>query len=222
MVMGSYQRPLDFVSVTDVIPEALLEMRYYSAFNFVGERIASYEEPVALLTRKAALALKEAAALLGERGYGIKIYDAYRPKSAVDHFMLWGSRADDIRMKQWFYPNLDKEALFALGYVASGSGHSRGSTVDLTLVDMKTGRDVDMGTGFDFFDPLSHPSCEEGLTREQVENRGVLRDAMLAAGFLPDPMEWWDFTLKEEPYPHTYFDFPVTASGRCQESTPVG
>ena len=203
------QIPQGFVPVTDIIPEALLEIRYNSAFNFVGTRIRSYEAPVAWFTREAAQALKQAAAQLRQQGYGIKIYDAYRPQSAVDHFMAWGKQENQLEMKPYFYPTFDKQALFELGYVSPKSGHSRGSTVDLTLVDLKAGTDVDMGTGFDFFDPLSHPSTTQGLTPAQIRNRKILQDAMVACGFMPDPMEWWDFTLVNEPCPDTYFNFPV-------------
>lgn len=202
------QIPDGFVPVTDIIPDVQLDIRYYSAFNFVGTRINAYKAPVALLTLEAAQALQQAANQLRQMGYGIKIYDAYRPQSAVDHFVAWGQQSDE-RMKPYFYPNIEKHALFELGYVAPKSGHSRGSTVDLTLVDLAAGTDVDMGTGFDFFDPLSHPTTTCGLTSEQIRNRNILRDAMVSCGFLPDPMEWWDFTLANEPYPDTYFDFPV-------------
>lgn len=199
-----------FVRVTDVIPDAILEMRYYSTFNFVGERINGYEAPVAYLTKEAAAALKNVSDDLMEQGYRIKVYDAYRPQTAVDHFKAWAADAQDIRMKEYFYPKLDKSVLFISGYIASKSGHSRGSTVDLTIVDMKTGREVDMGGGFDFFSEISHPSHTEGLTQEQINNRNILRDAMVSNGFKALSTEWWHFTLKDEPYPDTYFDFPVT------------
>lgn len=199
-----------FVRVTDVIPDAILEMRYYSTFNFVGERINGYEAPVAYLTKEAAAALKNVSDDLMEQGYRIKIYDAYRPQTAVDHFKAWAADVQDIRMKEYFYPKLDKSVLFISGYIASKSGHSRGSTVDLTIVDMVTGREVDMGGGFDFFSEISHPNYTEGLTQEQINNRNILRDAMVSNGFKALSTEWWHFTLKDEPYPDTYFDFPVT------------
>jgi len=198
-----------FVLITDVIPDAILEIRYYSTFNFVGERIDGYEAPVAYLTREAAQALAGASQDLMAQGYRIKIYDAYRPQSAVDHFKAWAADVDDVRMQEYFYPELDKSVLFEQGYIAAKSGHSRGSTVDLTLVDMKTGRDVDMGGGFDYFGRLSHPAYTQGLTQEQIDNRNILRDAMTANGFKAINTEWWHFTLKNEPYPNTYFDFPV-------------
>jgi len=201
---------IGFVMVTDVIPDAILEMRYYSTFNFVGERIDGYESPVALLTEEAATALKNVNNDLMKQGYRIKIYDAYRPQAAVDHFRSWAKDLDDTEMKEYFYPELDKSVLFKQGYIASKSGHSRGSTVDLTIVDMKTGIDVDMGSGFDYFGEVSHPNAAAGLTQEQINNRKILREAMIRHGFRPISTEWWHFTLNNEPYPDTYFDFPVT------------
>ncbi len=198
-----------FVLVTDVIPEAILEIRYYSSFNFVGERIDGYEEPVAFLTKEAADALKKVSDDLMEQGYRIKIYDAYRPQTAVSHFKTWAADTDDVRMKEYFYPELDKSVLFKKGYIASRSGHSRGSTVDLTLVDMKTGTEADMGGPYDFFGQISHPGYTETLTDEQIANRYILRDAMQEHGFDGISTEWWHFELENEPYPDTYFDFPI-------------
>ena len=198
-----------FVLITDVIPDAILEIRYYSTFNFVGERIDAYEAPVAYLTREAAEALKNVSDDLMAQGYRIKIYDAYRPQTAVDHFKAWAEDLEATEMKPYFYPEVDKSELFDKGYIAAKSGHSRGSTVDLTIVDMMTGREVDMGGGFDYFGELSHPDYTETLTQEQIENRMILRKAMVNNGFRPLPEEWWHFTLENEPYPETYFDFPV-------------
>ena len=199
-----------FVSVNDVIPDAILEIRYYSAFNFVGERIRGYEAPIALLTREAAQALKKAADALHKKGYAIKIYDTYRPQRAVDHFVAWAEDVEDTRMQAYFYPDLDKRDLFEKDFISIRSGHSRGSTVDLTIVDMKTGLEMDMGCGFDFFGDRAHPDYVEGLTREQIEHRMILREAMLSNGFRPAKTEWWHFCLLNEPYPDTYFDFPIT------------
>lgn len=198
-----------FVVLSEAVPDAILEIRYYSTYNFVGERISGYNEPIALLTKEAASALKEVSDELLEQGYQLKIYDAYRPQSAVDHFKAWALDLEDARMKAYFYPELDKSALFAQGYIAPKSGHSRGSTVDVTLVDRATGRDADMGGAFDYFGELSHPGYTAGLTEEQVGSRGILRAAMLAHGFKGIATEWWHFTLEDEPYPDTYFDFPV-------------
>ncbi len=200
----------DFVLLSEAVPDAILEIRYYSTYNFIGDRIDGYEEPVALLTKEAAAALKDVSDELVEKGYRLKIYDAYRPQMAVDHFMRWAQDAEDARMKQYFYPDLEKNTLFPQGYIAEYSGHSRGSTVDLTLFDMTTEKEVDMGGTFDFFGELSHPDYR-GITEEQYANRMILRGAMLAHGFKPIGTEWWHFTLADEPYPDTYFTFPVNS-----------
>ncbi len=201
----------DFVLLSEAVPDAILEIRYYSTYNFVGDRIDGYEEPVALLTKEAAAALKEVSDDLVEQGYRLKIFDAYRPQMAVTHFMNWALDTDDVRMKEYFYPELEKDVLFPLGYIAEHSGHSRGSTVDLTLFDMTTEREVDMGGTFDWFGELSHPDYTD-ITEEQYANRMVLREAMLAHGFKPLEEEWWHFTLEDEPYPDTYFTFPVSST----------
>lgn len=199
-----------FVDLSQAVPDAILEIRYYSTYNFVGDRIDGYEEPVALLTAEAASALREVSDDLAEQGCRLKIYDAYRPQAAVDHFKRWASDLEDVRMKEYFYPELDKSVLFSQGYISSRSGHSRGSTVDLTLFDMDTGRELDMGGTFDYFGNRSHPGYT-GLTEEQAANRALLREAMLAHGFKGINTEWWHFTLRDEPYPDTYFNFPVAA-----------
>lgn len=201
----------DFVLLSEAVPDAILEIRYYSTYNFVGDRIDGYEEPVAILTEEAAAALKEASDDLISQGYRLKIYDAYRPQMAVDNFMAWALDEEDVRMKQYFYPELDKDVLFPQGYIAEHSGHSRGSTVDLTLFDMETEKEVDMGGTFDYFGELSHPDYTD-ITEEQYENRMILREAMMRHGFKPLEEEWWHFTLAEEPYPDTYFTFPVNST----------
>ncbi len=210
-----------FVSITDVVPDAMLEIRYYSTYNFVGARIDGYEQPVALLTRQAADSLRAVSQDLKAHGYVLKIYDAYRPQRGVDHFMRWALNPTDTLTRAYFYPYLTKPEVFEKEYVAKRSGHSRGSTVDLTLFDMKTGKELDMGGTFDWFGVESHPDyCgdpetleyrpqEGGITSEQFYNRMVLRTAMLRHGFKPLDNEWWHFTLKNEPFPDTYFDFPV-------------
>ena len=197
-----------FVVVTDVAPDVLQEIRYFSTYNFVGARIDGYLEPVALLTREAAEALKKASDILSAQGYRLKIFDAYRPQSGVDHFKRWARDPSDTRMKPYFYPDVDKSQLFVRGYVASHSGHSRGSTVDLTILEMATGKEVDMGGPFDFLGPRSHVDSPD-ITAQQRENRMILRRAMMQAGFRPYEKEWWHFTLRGEPYPDTYFTFPV-------------
>ena len=200
-----------FVILADYVPNVIQEIRYHSTYNFIGERIDGYEEPAALITLEAARALKSAGKELYVMGYQMKIFDAYRPERAVKHFVLWGLEDQDIRMKQYFYPDLEKEELFNAGYIAKQSSHSRGSTVDLTLLEMRTGREVDMGSPFDFFGEISH-SDFRGITEEQYANRMLLRSVMMRNGFLPFSCEWWHFTLENEPFTETYFDFPVCAS----------
>ncbi len=210
----------DFVLVTDRVPDAILEIRYYSTYNFVGARIDGYLAPVALLTKRAADSLRAVSDDVKAMGYRLKIYDAYRPQMAVDHFMRWGADLADTAMRPYFYPNVDKSRLFELGYIAEQSGHSRGSTVDLTLFDMNTEKELDMGGTFDWFGHESHPDCggnsetmeyrtNDTITATQFANRMILRAAMLRHGFKPYDCEWWHFTLKDEPYPDTYFKFPV-------------
>ena len=197
-----------FVSVSDVIPDALLDVRYYTTYNFVGERIDGYEQPVVLMTKEAAAALQHVNRDIRAQGLRLVIYDAYRPQRAVDHFVRWAEDVSDTRMKAIFYPEVDKADLFERGFIAKRSGHSRGSTVDLTLLDEKSGMLLDMGGPFDFFGELSHPDFA-GVTTELHANRMLLRDAMVTHGFRPLSTEWWHFTLVNEPYPDTYFDFPV-------------
>ncbi len=200
----------DFVLLSDYVPGIIQEIRYYSTYNFIGDRIYFYEEPISLLTKEAARALKAVSNEVIVQGYRLKVFDAYRPAGAVRHFVLWGIEDMDVRMKQYFYPDLEKQELFAKGYIASMSSHSRGSTVDLTLFDMKTGKEVDMGSPFDYFSELSHPDCRD-VTDEQYENRMILRNVMLRNGFKPYECEWWHFTLENEPYPDTYFEFPLSS-----------
>ena len=210
-----------FVNITDVVPDVILEIRYFSTYNFVGARIDGYEQPVALLTRQAADSLRAVSDDLKAHGYVLKIYDAYRPQRGVNHFMRWAKNPTDTLTRAYFYPYLTKPQVFEQQYVAKRSGHSRGSTIDLTIVDMKLGKEVDMGGTFDWFGPESHPDyCgdpetleyrpqEGGITSEQFYNRMVLRTAMMRHGFLPLDNEWWHFRLNNEPFPDTYFDFPV-------------
>ncbi|MBR1659027.1 MAG: M15 family metallopeptidase [Oscillospiraceae bacterium] len=208
---GRETDPSGFVLLSDYVPQIVQEIRYFSTYNFIGERIDGYEEPCALLTREAARALKSVSSELIVQGYRLKVFDAYRPACAVKHFVLWGIEDQDIRMKPYFYPELEKQELFAQGYIAKRSSHSRGSAVDLTLLDMKTGKELDMGSPFDLFSELSHPDCRR-VTEEQYENRMLLRHAMLRGGFQPLDCEWWHFSLQNEPYPNTYFEFPVSSA----------
>ena len=220
-----------FVMLSEAVPDAILEIRYYSTYNFTGDRINGYMEPTALLTKRAADSLRAVSDELKAKGYRLKIFDAYRPQMAVDHFVRWASNLKDTRMKPYFYPDLNKNVLFKQGYIASKSGHSRGSTVDLTLFDMATGKELDMGGTFDWFGPESHPDfCgnpatgdynrnnskspkKRSITPTQFRNRMILRKAMLRHGFKAINTEWWHFTLKNEPFPNTYFTFPVRQLG---------
>ncbi len=195
-------RHSNFVDVGKSIPSAIIDMRYYDSHNFVGRRVKGYERPICLLTKEAGDALKDVAGELKGFGLKLRIFDCYRPQSAVNDFAKWARDPQDIRTKVEFYPEVDKSDLFSLGYIAMKSGHSRGSTVDLTIDG------VDMGTPFDFFGPVSHPKNPK--FSEQIRaNRLLLRSLMERYGFKPLDEEWWHFTLKEEPYPDTYFDFPV-------------
>ena len=206
--MHNHTLPEGFVLVGEAIPDALLDIRYYTTYNFVGARIDGYEAPVAVLTREAADALKLVSDDMKAQGLRLVIYDAYRPQRAVDHFARWAEDITDTRMKAVFYPDVDKADLFEKGFIARRSGHSRGSTVDLTLLDEATGKLLDMGGPFDFFGELSHPDYA-GVTAQQHENRMLLQSALRKRGFKPLSTEWWHFTLVDEPYPKTFFDFPV-------------
>ena len=199
---------VNFVLITDIIENIILDIRYYTQNNFIGERIDGYEEPLAILTKEAAIALRKANDEFVSKGYCIKVYDAYRPQRAVNHFIRWVKNYQDIRMKKEFYPNLDKSKLIELGYIAEKSSHSRGSSIDLTLVDIKTKKELDMGGKFDFFDESSHLNYYN-LTEEQSNNRMLLQNIMISKGFIPLKEEWWHFTLKNEPFPDTYFDFLI-------------
>ncbi len=200
----------DFVLLSDYVPSVVQEIRYFSTYNFVGDRIDCYEQPVAVITKEAARALKSVSNRANVLGYRLKVFDAYRPAGAVRHFVLWGIEDLDQRMKPYFYPDLEKQELFKKGYIASKSSHSRGSTIDLTLLDMKTGKEIDMGSPFDFFSEMSHPDYR-GITDEQYSNRMLLQDMMTENGFKPIDCEWWHFTLENEPFPDTYFEFPLSA-----------
>ena len=200
-----------FVLVSDIIPDVVLDIRYYTTFNFLGERVDGYEEPVALMTREAAYALKKVSDEAISKGYRLKIFDAYRPQCAVDHFVRWADKVRELAMKDYFYPGIDKKHLFEEGFVALKSGHSRGSTVDLTLLDMATQKDLDVGGTFDYFGSLSWAENTENITQEQASNRKMLRELMISHGFHPLAEEWWHFTLDNEPYPDTYFTFPVNS-----------
>lgn len=182
------------------IPDILLDIRYCTTYNFIGEVIDGYIDPVALGTKELIDALKIVNTKSKSLGYNLKIYDAYRPQQALDHFMRWKDTDDDF-MKSIFYPEYEKKDLFEKNFIIEKSAHTRGSTIDLTLVQTKNGKELDMGSYFDYFGKISNPLYTKGLTQVQIHNRMVLRSLMLNHGFLPLESEWWHFTLKNEPYP---------------------
>jgi D-alanyl-D-alanine dipeptidase len=227
------EAPEEFVALRDVAPTVIQEIRYHGSHNFVGHPIPGYREPECLLTRPAAEALRDAQRKLLPMGYSLKVYDCFRPQRSVDFFVRWSEDPSDQRMKEEFYPRIDKERLFPEGYIAEQSGHSRGSTVDLTLVELPVrpqrpflpgepltacyaphherfpDNSIDMGTGYDCFDELAHtddPRVEEPARR----NRQLLKSVLESVGMENYPYEWWHFTLVDEPFPDTYFDFPVS------------
>ncbi|WP_411073003.1 M15 family metallopeptidase [Streptomyces sp. cmx-4-25] len=224
--------PREFVALDSVDRTILQEMRYATAHNFTGVPVDGYRQPLCVLTRPAAEALHRAQVRLLARGYTLKVYDCYRPQRAVDHFVRWAKDLEDQRMKKEFYPLVDKSRLFADGYIAEKSGHSRGSTVDLTIVRLPAApmrayrpgeglvecyapqaerfpdNSVDMGTGYDCFDTLSHTD-DPRITGERRANRQLLKGVLAEQGFVNLPEEWWHFTFKPEPFPGTFFDFPV-------------
>ncbi|WP_409473305.1 M15 family metallopeptidase [Streptomyces sp. HC307] len=232
--------PHGFVALRTMDRTIIQEMRYFTPHNFVGERIDGYRQPLCILTRPAAEALHEAQATLLRQGYTLKVYDCYRPQRAVNHFVRWAKDLDDQAMKNEFYPNVDKTRLFADGYIAEKSGHSRGSTVDLTIVQLPArptrpyvpgeplvpcyapqserfpDNTVDMGTGFDCFDTLSH-TLDPRIQGEQRANRLLLKNVLEDLGFVNLAEEWWHYTYKPEPYPDTYFDFPVSAKSLAHD-----
>lgn len=197
-----------FVDVKEFIPSVQLEIRYYTTRNFVGSRIDGYDAPKCFLTREAANALKNVQEEVARNGQSLKIFDCYRPQRAVDHFVRWAKDLSDLKMKSKYYPSIDKKNLFKDVYIAAKSGHSRGSTVDLTIIDLNSHQELDMGTDFDFFDPLSH-TFNSQISESQLDNRISLKSVMERNGFKNLKEEWWHFTLKNEPYPDKYFDFKV-------------
>src|SRR5262247_3597373 len=200
--------PAGFVDAAAVVDGLVVDMRYFGANNFVGEKIDGYERPRCLLSIQAAAGLAAAQRGLARQGLGLKVFDCYRPQRAVAHFVRWSRQADDAKSKAEFYPDVDKRDLFRTGYIAERSGHSRGSTVDLTLVRRSDGQELDMGTPFDFLSPKASPS-DKSVSPEAQKNRALLAEAMRKGGFRPYAKEWWHFSLANEPFPHTYFDFPV-------------
>lgn len=198
-----------FVILSEYVPDIIEEVRYHTTYNFIGDKIDGYDDPIILVVLEAALALQKANEEAKKLGYAFKVYDAYRPQTAVDHFVRWAKDINDTKMKEIFYPETKKEELFEKGFIASKSGHTRGSSIDLTLFDLKTGKEVNMGGVFDNFGDVSHSNYTEGLTEEQINNRKILRKIMCENGFKGINSEWWHFNLIDEPYPDTYFTFPI-------------
>jgi D-alanyl-D-alanine dipeptidase len=200
-------RPEGFVDAAAAVPGLVVEMRYAGADNFVGQPVAGYERPLCLLTRQAAAALARVQQDLAPRGLGLKVFDCYRPARAVAHFVRWAKDLSDTARPD-FYPRVDKRSLFREGYIAARSGHSRGSTVDLTLVRLPGGQEVDMGSPFDLFDARSALRFAD-LPEAVRRNRALLAAAMRQRGFLAYHKEWWHYVLRDEPYRDTVFDFPI-------------
>lgn len=196
------------IDVKTKIPSVMIDLRYASENNFMGKRINGYKKARCFLSLPAAEALAKVQATLEAQGQTIKIWDCYRPQRAVDEFVAWVNSPDDLAAKAIYYPKVEKASLIQEGYIASHSGHSRGSTVDMTIVDKATGKEWDMGTSFDFFDPKSH-TFSSLVTQAQHENRMKLKALMEQQGFVSISAEWWHFTLNDEPYPDTYFDFII-------------
>lgn len=197
-----------FSYLDEIIPDAIYDVRYYSENNFMGTRVDGYIAPKIILTDEAAEVLVGVARELRKKDLILKFFDGYRPKRAVNHFIRWAADIEDVKMKSAYYPDVDKKDLFRLHYIAKKSGHSRGSTIDLTLVDALTGKELDMASGFDFLGELSHHD-NILISPQQLQNRNLLREVMVRHGFVPYSKEWWHYTLDDEPFPDTYFDFPV-------------
>lgn len=208
ITINSQKLPKEFVYLSSIDNTIKSELRYLGKNNFIGTPIDGYQKNCVIITKKAANALKIVQKKLLEKGLSLKIFDAYRPQQAVNHFVRWAKVLNDTVMKQKFYPDVPKSELFKRGFIASKSGHTRGSTVDLTIVNLKTNKELDMGSPYDFFGIQSHPFYKK-ITKKQQQNRMLLRKIMLANNFKPYDNEWWHFTLKNEPFPKTYFNFPI-------------
>ena len=206
--ISSQTLPKGFSYVSEIDATIKKELRYATSNNFIGKPIDGYLKDSLIISKPAAKALKEIQTKLMLSGLSLKIFDAYRPQQAVDHFVRWAKVMNDTLMKQLYYPDVQKSELFTLGFIASKSGHTRGSTVDLSIVDVKTNKEVDMGSSYDFFGEKSHPFYKK-ITEAQMKNRMLLRTIMIKNGFIPYDNEWWHFTLKDEPYPTTYFNFLI-------------
>ena len=196
----------DFIDIKEYIPSIVIDLKYASNDNFTGHIVNGYESPKCLLTIEAARSLRYIQTILNKFGYSLKIYDAYRPQRSVNHFINWSKNLSDTINKRYYYPNLAKSILFKLGYIASKSSHSRGSTVDLTLVDITSGKEVDMGSPYDFFG-LESSHDYKNISNTQKNNRKFLLDIMTKNGFSSYSKEWWHYTFIDEPFPTTYFYF---------------
>jgi D-alanyl-D-alanine dipeptidase len=201
--------PEGFVYIDELIPDCVIDAKYSGPDNFMGRPAAGYEKPLVVCTSEVADGLVTAANELRKEGYTLVIFDSYRPQTAVDDFVSWAAAPGDESEKEKHYPNVEKSDLIKEGYIASHSGHTRGAAVDLTLLNIKTGTELDMGTCFDFLDERSGHGAK-GLTEEQENNREILKEAMAEAGFKPYKNEWWHYSIETEPYPDTYFDFPIS------------
>lgn len=206
--LNAQKLPRGFSYVKEIDATIQRELRYCSHNNFIGVPVDGYEDDVLITSTLAAKALKKVQTKLLKKGFSLKIYDAYRPQTAVNHFVRWARKANDTLTKQEYYPALNKRHLFKLGYIATKSGHSRGSSIDLTIINNETGKELDMGSPYDFFGTISHINYNN-ITAKQKQNRKLLRDVMSKNGFRPYKNEWWHFTLRNEPFPKTYFDFPI-------------
>jgi len=208
LTLCSQKIPNGFVYVSDIDTTIKTELRYLSNHNFIGKIIDGYYENCLIMTKETADALHKVQTILKKKGLSLKVFDAYRPQQAVDHFVKWAKVLNDTLMKHEYYPQISKSELFKRGFIAEKSGHTRGSTVDLTIVDVKTGKELDMGSVYDFFGVESHPYYKK-INEHQQKNRLYLRKIMLHNNFNPYDNEWWHFTLRNEPFPKTYFNFPI-------------
>jgi len=207
-VVFSQKLPKGFVYLETIDESIQKEMRYFSSNNFIGKKIDGYKNDTIIISKEAAEQLERVQIDLKMNHLSLKIFDAYRPQQAVNHFVKWAKVLNDTIMKKDFYPGVKKSELFAKGYIASKSGHTRGSTVDLTVINKISGIELDMGSPYDFFGIESHP-YHKNIKEKQHKNRMLLRNIMIKYGFKPYENEWWHFTLKDEPFPTTYFNFPI-------------
>lgn len=200
--------PNSFVNLKEQIPNLEIDLRYYGSHNFLGRPVKGYEANKVFISKEAGSALVQIQKELNAQGLGIKVFDTYRPQQAVNNFKEWALDIADTAAKKEFYPDVDKRNLFKLGYIAEKSGHSRGSTIDLTIINLKDKKELDMGTGFDYFGEPSHHDYSN-LSPQQKANRKLLKDIMEKHGFKSIEEEWWHYTLKNEPFKDQYFDFKV-------------